>query len=223
MMKILFRMTFAIALVLVLTATGLWATGAEEDATAAADKKYVTDPVTGKAVSAPEYGGTLTFADRADTYAPDMYHGLVLADGSLVVEKLAIIDWAIDRNTYPFVGGYQAPVYALRGALAESWEQPDPTTYVFHIRQGVHWHDKPPMNGRELTAKDVEYNYHRHLGLGSGFTVPSPCCVGFLGELPWESIEATDEWTVVMKLKEPNLLALSSILDGPSMRYSPPK
>ena len=81
MMKILFRMTFAIALVLVLTATGLWATGAEEDATAAADKKYVTDPVTGKAVSAPEYGGTLTFADRADTYAPDMYHGLVLADG----------------------------------------------------------------------------------------------------------------------------------------------
>ena len=206
--------TLAVALVLVLTATGLWAAGADEDATAAADKKYVTDPVTGKEVSAPEYGGTLTFADRGDTYAPDMYHGLVLAEGSLVVEKLAIIDWAIDRNTYPFVGGYQAPVYALRGALAESWEQPDPTTYVFHIRQGVNWHDKPPMNGRELTAKDIEYNFHRQLGLGSGFTVPSACCVGFLGELPWESIEATDEWTVVMKLKEPNLLALSSILDG---------
>ena len=49
--------TLAIGLVLVLTATGLWATGAEEDATAAADKKYVTDPVTGKEVSAPEYQG----------------------------------------------------------------------------------------------------------------------------------------------------------------------
>ncbi len=70
------------------------------------------------------------------------------------------------------------------------------------------------MNGRELTAKDIEYNFHRHLGLGSGFTEPSPCCVGFLGELPWESIEATDEWTVVMKLKKPTLLALGTILDG---------
>ena len=63
MMKILFRMTFAIALVLVLTATGLWATGAEEEPAAAADKRYVTDPVTGKAVSAPQYGGKLTYAN----------------------------------------------------------------------------------------------------------------------------------------------------------------
>ena len=36
--------TFAVALVLVLTATGLWATGAEEAPAAAADKQYVTDP-----------------------------------------------------------------------------------------------------------------------------------------------------------------------------------
>ena len=26
------------------------------------------------------------------------------------------------------------------------------------------------MNGRELTAQDIEYNFHRMLGLGSGFT-----------------------------------------------------
>ena len=52
--------TFAVALVLILTATGLWATGAEEAPAAAADKRYVTDPVTGKAVSAPQYGGKLT-------------------------------------------------------------------------------------------------------------------------------------------------------------------
>ena len=30
--------------------------------TAAAEKKYVTDPSTGKVVTAPEYGGTFTFA-----------------------------------------------------------------------------------------------------------------------------------------------------------------
>ena len=54
------RMTFAVALVLVLTATGLWAGGAEEGSAAAADKKYVTDPTNGKVVTAPEYGGTFT-------------------------------------------------------------------------------------------------------------------------------------------------------------------
>ena len=48
------RMTFAFALVLVMTATGLWAAGAEEEPAAAADKKYVTDPSTGKVVTAPE-------------------------------------------------------------------------------------------------------------------------------------------------------------------------
>ena len=55
--------TFAIALVLVLTATGLWAGGAEEEApAAAADKKYVTDPTTGKVVVAPEYGGDINLS-----------------------------------------------------------------------------------------------------------------------------------------------------------------
>ena len=53
--------TLALALVLVLTATGLWAAGEEEQPAAAADKQYVTDPVTGKVFTAPEYGGTLIY------------------------------------------------------------------------------------------------------------------------------------------------------------------
>ena len=51
----------AILIGLALTATGVWAAGAaEEGSAAAADKKYVTDPTTGKVVVAPEYGGTFT-------------------------------------------------------------------------------------------------------------------------------------------------------------------
>ena len=71
-MKIFFTRTFAIAMVLAVTATGLWAGGAEEAPAAAADKKYVTDPTTGKAVTAPEYGGTLTYAYKSvgTTLAP---------------------------------------------------------------------------------------------------------------------------------------------------------
>ena len=42
------RMTFAVALVMMLTATGLWATGADEEEPAvAADRETVFDPATG--------------------------------------------------------------------------------------------------------------------------------------------------------------------------------
>src|SRR5690606_5564481 len=43
---------------------------------------------------------------------------------------------------------------SLQPDLAERWEQPSPTRYVFHLRQGVKFHD-----GTELTAEDVKYTY----------------------------------------------------------------
>ena len=49
----------------------------------------------------------------------------------------------------------------IEGSLAESWSQPTDTTWVFKLRQGVRWHNKPPVNGRELTAADVKYTYER--------------------------------------------------------------
>ncbi|MDE0220841.1 MAG: hypothetical protein OXJ90_16365, partial [Spirochaetaceae bacterium] len=52
--------TFAVALVLILTATGLWAAGEEEAPAAAAEKEMVLDPTTGEMVEAPRYGGTIT-------------------------------------------------------------------------------------------------------------------------------------------------------------------
>ena len=126
------------------------------------------------------------------------------------------------------MGVYVAPVYALRGALAESWEQPDDTTYIFHIRKGVHWHDKPPVNGRELTAKDVEHSFHRMFGnklTGTEFSEAEPSPGGGdLVALPFESVTATDKWTVVMKLTEPNLAALEVISwTGTVWLYSPPR
>ena len=187
-------------------------------------KNYVTDPSNGKVYSAPQYGGTLThttqynYVGSLDTI--DYHIGGFIVSG--VLEKLTIADWAIDRDEYPFVGGYQLPTYAMRGALAESWEQPDDTTIIFHIRRGVHWHNKAPMNGRELTAKDVEYTFHRMLGLGSGFTEPSTA-PGQLQTLPFESITATDKWTVVFKMKEPYLTAPIHIQDSNISFIYPPE
>ena len=92
-MRILFRITFAVALVLVLTATGLWADGAEEEPAAAADKQYVTDPTTGKVVSAPEYGGTLTAGNTSTIGSGgpnDPYFGNPWGPATAVNERLGI-------------------------------------------------------------------------------------------------------------------------------------
>ena len=110
-MKIFFARTFAVALVLALTATGLWAGGAEEEPAAAADKKYVTDPTTGKVVVAPEYGGTLTYSDGVEPPHADPWSGSPRAIED-VVERLGMGNWAIDRDEYGFSCGRNACCHA---------------------------------------------------------------------------------------------------------------
>ena len=51
--------------------------------------------------------------------------------------------------------------FPIEGDLAESWTQQNETTYVFKLRRGVRWQNKPPVNGRELTADDVLYSVDR--------------------------------------------------------------
>src|SRR5215468_5050379 len=51
--------------------------------------------------------------------------------------------------------------FTVEPDLAERWEELDDTTYVFHLRKGVKWHNKPPLNGRELVAEDVKFTYDR--------------------------------------------------------------
>ena len=216
------RMTFAFALVLVMTATGLWAAGAEEEPAAAADKKYVTDPSTGKVVVAPEYGGTITFARKDEPAGPDTVISGMWAQAYVagVNEKLAWPDWATPRDEFDFVY-HNVPTNTI-GSLAESWSQPDPLTYIVKVRQGVYWHDKPPMNGRELIADDIVYNYHRITGTGSGFTERSEWAQA-LKSVRLESVTATDKWTVVFKLKSLHLNALAAILDGTIAWIYPPE
>ena len=221
-----FRNCLAVLSVLVLTATGLWAAGGEEQPAAAADKKYVTDPTTGKVVVAPEYGGTLTFNLGNLSGATDPYFGypgVGPTDG--VAEKLGIMNWAVDRDVWHLQTLY-TPVTYMRGRLAESWDiSPDGLTYTFHIREGVRWHDKAPMNGRQLTAHDIEYNFHRILGMGD-FSEAGPTTfqiAGPLKNIPWESIAATDDATVVMKLTEPRLDFLRLVLMNEATTIMPPE
>ena len=175
--------------------------------------KMVKDPGTGAMVTAPEYGGTLTIGMKTEPKNIDSWLGHPSSMSfSPVLEKLGILDWTADRSVFPF--GYFNPAQYVRGALVESWEQPDPVTYVLRIRQGVRWHNKAPMNGRVLTAQDVEWNYHRYLGLGSGFSKGSPFIAqwGPLDDTGIVSVEATDQHTVVIKLAKPNPNGFVNIL-----------
>ena len=189
----------------------------------AAAAEYVTDPTNGKVVIAPAYGGTLTIANRNEPANTDPSIGGMGAGyvTSGVIEKLGILNWGQDRNLNDFRSEF-ANMSDFKGALAESWEQPDPLTHIFHIRKGVHWHDKAPMNGRELTADDVVYNFHRLTGTGSGFTKPPPK-FSQLPSVEWESIKATDKYTVVIKLKKARLDSLKVMIEDATAFMVPPE
>ena len=202
-------MLLPLAFALVATVTFASAEGEEA---AAAEKEMVLDPSTGEMVTAPEYGGTIRPIVNAKPEGIDPYFrytaGLWIG---LVNEKLGRGDWAIDRSVFGYTTQF-LPDEVLTGQLAESWENPDPLTYVFKIRDGVFWHDKAPVNGRPLTAHDVEYSFDRILGLDGHEPTPDVSGGANLLNLSWEAVTATDDFTVEFKLKEPSLLILGSIL-----------
>ena len=47
--------------------------------------------------------------------------------------------------------GVQPGTFTVEPDLAERWEEPDDTTYVFHLRQGVRWHNTPPSTAASRT------------------------------------------------------------------------
>ena len=81
--------------------------------------------------------------------------------------------------------------FRLQPWLAESWDMPDPLTYIFHLREDVRFHD-----GRPLTASDVRYTF---TSLLSG-EIPSLKAASFA---QIASVETPDDATVVIRLKEP--------------------
>jgi peptide/nickel transport system substrate-binding protein len=85
--------------------------------------------------------------------------------------------------------------FPIEGDLAESWTQPNETTYVFKLRKGVKWHNKPPVNGREVTADDVVFSVNHFLTVKGNANAYMLKAVG--------KVEATDKYTVKFTLKEP--------------------
>ena len=79
--------------------------------------------------------------------------------------------------------------------IAESWTQPDPTSYIFKLRPGITF-----QNGEKLDAEDVVFTFERILS-ATGIAGKQSPRVGLLG--PLQKVEKLDPDTVKFTLKNP--------------------
>ena len=88
----------------------------------------------------------------------------------------------------------------LHGDLADSWDTPNPTTYIFHLHPNIHFHD-----GRPLTSADVKSTFDFILDPKNA----SPKRGAFRLVT---SIDAPDPLTVIFHLSEPYASFLTNLM-----------
>jgi peptide/nickel transport system substrate-binding protein len=86
------------------------------------------------------------------------------------------------------------PEYEIVPALAESFDHPDGTTWVYTIRQGVTFHD-----GSEMTAEDVLWSLQRQLDPDVGSYYGS-----WMANV--DAIEQTGPWEITVTLSKPDVV-----------------
>jgi peptide/nickel transport system substrate-binding protein len=154
----------------------------------------------------PKRGGVLTRASAWDppvidprlTQSVGLYQFAALAGSRLV--------------RYAFPDEATGPTdMSLKGDLAESWtSSPDARVWTFKLRQGVKWHNVPPLNGREFVAADVKYCFEAYAKEGAqSFTFQEI-----------EGIETPDKHTVRIHLKTPNVLFPQNVAEPITVLFS---
>lgn len=145
-------------------------------------------PMESTAVEGPKYGGTLVIAM---TYEPKFYNVNYDFDGGAPY---------LNMNIYSKLIAYDYVTNELHADLAESWEaSADATEFTFNLRQGVKWHD-----GEPFSAADVLWTVEDIIKEGD-----NSVAYKFLKDVA--TIEATDDYTVVFKLSQPNSTFLSGV------------
>lgn len=90
----------------------------------------------------------------------------------------------------------------LEASLAAKMpEQPDDLTYTFDIRKGVKFQNVPPVDGREMTAEDVQYameQYRKAPGQSPNFA-------------DVDTMTAIDDYTFQIKMKNPAAYLLAAL------------
>jgi peptide/nickel transport system substrate-binding protein len=139
------------------------------------------------AADKPKYGGVVRLAEREPpNLDPHLNISFLTQNvGSLIYNGLV-------RLTYVSEQKNDADL-TIRPDLAERWEYLDDKTLVFYLRKGVKFHNKPPVNGREVKAPDVKYSLER-FAARSGFRSRFDDV---------ERIEIVDDYTVKIITKHP--------------------
>jgi peptide/nickel transport system substrate-binding protein len=99
---------------------------------------------------APRRGGVVRVAEQSDPVGFD----------TLGKKKAPVYTQLALAYTHNRLLKYD-PTGEIVSDLAERWTQTNPTTYVVTLRKGVRFHNKPPVNGRELTSEDVKFTFER--------------------------------------------------------------
>ena len=125
----------------------------------------------------PRRGGTFVFALGAN---PDHLNMAVSSSVIIALPSQTVIEGLITINSK----------VQPEPALATSWEvSPDGKRFVFNLRRNVRWHD-----GRSFTSADVKYSMEKMTPLHARSAAVFRNV---------ESIEAPDDYTIVLTLKEP--------------------
>jgi len=160
----------------------------------------------------PQYGGTIILAGGDNSANRMDPYDFIGGGNQLWLDNMFNYKWDLDRSTYAFNTDF-VPVEYVKGNLVDTWEQTDPSTITIHLKQGIKWQNKAPVNGRELTANDVAFSYDRIFGLGNGYTQPSTWWGMVSGY--FASVTATDKYTVVFKFNSSSALNFFQLTQMP--------
>jgi len=144
----------------------------------------LTTGLAGKAMAAP--GGTITWGKSIEATMLDPHTALV---GS---------SWQLQFLVYETLTA-MGDGFTVKPGLAESWETPSPTEYIFKLRDGVTF-----SNGRQMTVNDVVGSLRRIVdpAFGSWWSF-------MMGSV--KEISAPDAKTVKIELNEPFTPLLASL------------
>jgi peptide/nickel transport system substrate-binding protein len=129
----------------------------------------------------PKRGGVLRVSEQSDPVGFD----------TLGKKKAAVYTQLAMAYTHNRLLKYD-PSGEIVNDLAEKWTQASPTTYVVTLRKGVRFHNKPPVNGRELTAEDVKFTFERVAKSPEARLFPT-----------LKAVSAPDKYTVRFELSAP--------------------
>ena len=98
--------------------------------------------------------------------------------------------------------------------LVESWEVPDPTTFILKLRDNVALHDIPPWNGRIFNVEDLAFNFNRIAGnTAEAEGLPKAAFQRAATMNGLKSVEIVDKSRVKLTLNGPNGQFLSGLTD----------